>query len=109
MNETVTIPRAEYDRLREAAEDLEDLRAYHAALAEGGEGVPSEVVNRILEGEPPVRVHREWRGLSAAELARRAGVHPVTVHEVETGKKRGSVDTLKRIAETLGVGLDDIV
>jgi hypothetical protein len=28
--------------------------------------------------------------------------HPVVVHEIETGKKRGSVDTLKRLAEALG-------
>lgn len=108
MNEMVTIPRAEYERLLEAAEDLADVLAFDRAMAERGEGVPGEVVRRILEGEEPVRAFRDWRGLSAAELARRSGVHPVQVHEIETGKKRGSVDTLKRLAEALGVLVDDL-
>ena len=42
------------------------------------------------------------------ELSRRSGVHAVQVHEIETGKKRGSVDTLKRLAAALGVLVDDI-
>lgn len=108
MNEMITIPREEYDRLREAAEDLEDVLAYRAAVADRREGIPSEIVDRILDGEPPVRAFRAWRGLSAAELARRSGVHPVQVHEIETGKKRGGVDTLKRLADSLGVRLDDV-
>ena len=109
MAEMVTIPREEYERLLEAAEDLEDVLAFDRAMAEGGDGVPGEIVRRILEGENPVRAFRDWRGLSAAELARRSGVHSVVVHEIETGKKRGSVDTLKRLAEALGVLVDDLV
>lgn len=109
MKDLVTIPREEYERLRQAAEDLEDVLAFDEAMANRREGVPSEFVDRILEGENPVRAFRDWRGLSATELGRRAGVHPVTVHEIETGKKRGSVDTLKRLAEALGVLVDDLV
>jgi len=33
----------------------------------------------------------------------------VVVHEIETGKKRGAVDTLKRLAEALGMRVDDLV
>ena len=33
MNKMVTIPQTEYDRLREAAEDLADLRAFDGAKA----------------------------------------------------------------------------
>lgn len=56
-----------------------------------------------------MRAFRAWRGLSAAEPALRSGVHPVQGHEIETGKKRGSVDTLKRLAEALGALVDDLV
>ena len=42
-------------------------------------------------------------------IARRAGLHWVQVHEIETGAKTGSVQSLKRIAEALGVPLDDLV
>lgn len=56
-----------------------------------------------------MKVIREWRGLTQAELARRAGLHRVQLHDVETGKSRGSVDTLKAIAVALDVSLDDVV
>ena len=108
MNETVVISRNEYDRLLEAAEDLADLQAYDRAMAAGGEGLPHAFMVRLIEGDSPVRVFRDWRGLSQAEAARRAGVHRVQLHDLEAGKKRGSVDTLKAIATALDVALDDI-
>ena len=51
----------------------------------------------------------EGRGRCVERSVRRAGAHPVQVHEFETGKKRGSVDTLRRLAEALGVLVDDLV
>jgi DNA-binding XRE family transcriptional regulator len=105
----ITIDRKEYDRPIADSELLADIRTYDAAMADPGEGVPLAVFKRILNGENPVRVIREWRGLTQAELARRAGLHRVQVHDVETGKSRGSVDTLKAIADALEVGMDDVV
>src|SRR3546814_3910213 len=68
----VTIPQAEYDRLREAAEDLADLRAYDgvkAALVAGDEElVPADYAKRLIAGESPLRVWRELRGLSQVGL-----------------------------------------
>ncbi|TPE47903.1 helix-turn-helix transcriptional regulator [Amaricoccus solimangrovi] len=105
----VTIPRAEYERLLEAAEDLADVKAFDRAIADGGEGMPHAVLARVIAGESPVMVLREWRGLSAAELARRAGLHRVQIHDIESGKRNGSVATMKRIAQALDVPLDDVV
>ncbi len=105
----VTIPEAEYERLVADSEMLADLAAYDAAKAEAGEGMPLAVFYRIVGGENPVKVIREWRGLTQAELARRADMHRVQLHDIETGKSRGSVDTLKAIAVALDVPLDDVV
>ena len=44
-----------------------------------------------------------------AELTCRPAVHPAMVHEVKTGKKRNSVNTLKPQAEPLGVRVDNLV
>ncbi|MFC3088193.1 helix-turn-helix domain-containing protein [Tabrizicola soli] len=41
---------------------------------------------------------REWRCLTRAKLARRADLHRVQLQDIETGKSRGSVDTLTAIA-----------
>lgn len=113
MNEMVTIPREEYDRLRAAAEDLADLQSYDrakAALAGGAdELIPSDYANRLLEGENPLRVYRDLRGLTQATLAERAGVNRVTVAEIETGRKQGSIATLRALAVALDVTLDDLM
>ena len=112
MNEMVTIPREEYDRLRAAAEDLADLQTYDrakAALAAGDdELIPGDYVNRLLTGESALRVYRDLRGLTQAELAAKAGVNRVTVAEIETGRKQGSVATLRALAGALGISLDDL-
>ena len=52
---------------------LADLIAVgRAALAEGKEAWPDEVVTRLLDGENPVRVFREYRGISQTALAKAA-------------------------------------
>jgi DNA-binding XRE family transcriptional regulator len=113
MNEMVTIPREEYDRLRAAAEDLADLQTYDrakVALAAGkDELIPADYVNRLLNGESPLRVYRDLRGLTQAALAEQAGVNRVTVAEIETGRKKGSIATLRALAGALSVALDDLV
>lgn len=112
MNEMVTIPREEYDRLRAAAEDLVDLQSYDrakAALAAGeDELIPTSFVDRLLNGDSALRVYRDLRGLTQATLAEKAGVSRVTVAEIETGRKKGSIMTLRALAGALGVSLDDL-
>lgn len=100
---------AEQDRLVADSDMLADLAACDAARAEAGEGMPLAVFSRIISGENPVKVIREWRGLTQTELARRADLHRVQLHDIESGKSRGLVDTLMAIAVALDVGMDDVV
>jgi len=112
MNDLVTIPRTEYERLLSAAEALSDLAAYDRAkarLAAGeDEAIPAAFANRLLDGESPLRVWRAVRGLTQAALAEKAGVNRVQIAEIETGRKTGSVATLGKLARALGVSLDDL-
>jgi mRNA interferase RelE/StbE len=113
MNKMVTIPLEEYDRLREAAEDLADLRAYDrvkADLASGAEElIPAEYVDRMLAGESPLRVFRDLRGLTQQQLADKAGVNRVQIADIEAGRKTGSVETVRKLADALRVVIDDLV
>lgn len=113
MADTIMITRDEYDRLRHAAEDLEDLRAYDRAKARLASGedelVPAVFARRIVAGESPLRVFREWRGLTQARLAELAQVNRVQITDIEAGRKTGSVETVKRLAEALGVTVDELV
>ena len=109
MNDMVTIPREEYERLKEAAEDLSALQAYDRAIAEGGEAIPSEAVKRMLNGEKPLRVFRELRGHTQTALACLSGVNRVQIADIETGRSRGSIDTMRRLADALAVTIDDLI
>lgn len=107
MTDTVTIPRAEYDALQARLEDLEDILA--AMQARGGQPMPMEWASRIIEGESAVRVWREFRGLSLRALAAKAGVSVSYLSEIEAGKKPGSVDAYKALADALDTSVDWLV
>src|SRR5215212_8734311 len=50
--------------------------------------------------------HRARRGLKVSELARRVGVSPSLVSQIERGQSRPSVSTLFALAEALEVPVD---
>ena len=91
---------------------MSDLQAFDratAALAAGeDELIPARFANRLMDGENPLRVYRDLRGMTQAALAAKAGVGRVTIAEIETGRKQGSIATLRRLADALGVTLDDL-
>ena len=113
MNEIVTIPREEYDRLRAAAEDLADLSAYDRVKSELAQGreelIPAEFADRLIEGESPVRVFRSLRGLTQSGLARLSGVNRVQIVDIEAGRGSGSVETLRKLSDALSVTIDDLI
>lgn len=113
MNEMVSIPKAEYERLRALEEDLEDTRAalaVEARIASGEEElIPGSLVDRLIDREPPLRVWREYRALSQSALARASGVSRVQIVEIEAGRKSGSVHTLHKLANALGIAVDDLI
>ena len=99
-----------YDELCEALEDASDAEALRQAEVRGGETFPSSFVERLLlSGENRVRVWREYRGLSASELARNAGVSAGRISAIENGTSTGSVQTLRCVAEALRTSIDALV
>ena len=69
---------------------------------------PSPLLGACGNGEGPVRVWREMRGMKATDLATAADISLSYLSAIESGAKRGSVDALKRLAKALGVGSDDL-
>lgn len=105
------VPVDELATLRSHAQKFLDLQAATTARvlpADLHELIPADVVHRIADGESPVRVWREQRGLKAVQLARAAGISPAYLSEIETGKKDGTFRTMTSIAACLGVPLDDL-
>jgi len=111
-SERAVIPYATYQRLTEAAEMLQDIRDYDdakKAVEKGEELVPSKVTFAILDGENPIRVWREHRGLTQQQLADAANISTPYLSQIESGKRKGSTGVLRAIAKALDLSLDDIV
>lgn len=111
----VIVPGNEFELLTQTVDAAREMIEVRAALSSrlvdrlgGQDGVPATVAHRIAEGQSPVRVWRESRGLKAIALARAAGISPAYLSEIETGKKDGTFRTMAAIARVLNVSLDDL-
>lgn len=106
------LPEADFEALRDAAEMARDTAAYDRARqrldAGEDEVVPFETTTRLLAGENPIRVWREFRGLSASRLAEAAGISAGYLSQIETGQREGTLSTLRAVARVLSVSLDDL-
>jgi DNA-binding XRE family transcriptional regulator len=109
MNRMVTIERAEYERLKSAEEELADIIAFDKAVVEGGQSIPAEYVKRLIDGDSPLRVYRDIRGLTQVQLSERSGVSRVQISEIETQRRTGSVDTIRKLAAALSLAVDDLI
>lgn len=96
-----------YDTLRDMVEDQEATAAYRATRNQ--ETVPDEIAGRLLAGENPIRVWREYRGLSLRSLAEQIGTSPSALSDMETGKSKGRPENLQRIAGILHVSMDELL
>ena len=111
--EWAVLPYEEYLELLEQAELLEDIRDFeriNAAIESGEEElIPSEVVDALIDGENPVKVWREFRGLTQQQLADATGISKPYLSQIETGKRRGSTDILSALAKALKVTLEEVI
>ena len=116
-DDLAVLPRTDYDRLIAlAAEAQEDTAASRIvrnsirALKEGRELVlPKAVVDRLANGDNPVRVIREWRDMIQGELAVAVGISQNYLSEIETGRRKGPAELQKKFARVLGVPMDLLI
>jgi len=114
--EVAILPRAEYEALvtkaAEADEDAGTARLVARArgeIASGAPLLPKHVVDRLTNGENPVRVLREWRDVTQLYLSFKTNLSQGYISDVETGRRKGTAAALRLIADTLKVPLDLLV
>ena len=111
--EWAVLPYDVYMQLVEEAEMLQDIQDYDSVKAAIGRGeeelIPSQIAYAILDGENPIKVWREYRGLTQQALADIAGISKPYLSQIETNKRTGTKEVLLAIAKALKVTLDDIV
>ncbi|HEV7880203.1 helix-turn-helix transcriptional regulator [Bradyrhizobium sp.] len=109
------MPRAEYERLKtlesEVEEDAGTARLVARAkkeIAGGAPLLPKDTVDRLAHGENPIRVLRQFRGLTQAELATAESVQITQnyLSDLENGKRKGPFELHRKIAEFLKVPFD---
>jgi DNA-binding XRE family transcriptional regulator len=112
-DDIVILSRKEYDQLVAAAgEDAADAEAARRALDrlnKGEHSLTSAEVDDLLAAKTPLAFYRKRARLTQATLAERAGIAQGFLSEIEAGRKRGDVQTLRKIADLLKIKLDDLV
>ncbi len=113
--ELAVLPRDEYERLaaRAAGEDVGTARLVRGArhaLATGHEvALPKAVVDRLAAGENAIRVLREWRDVTQLYLMHKTNLSQSYLSDLETGRRKGSPETLASVARVLNVPLELLV
>jgi transcriptional regulator with XRE-family HTH domain len=115
--DTVTVGREDWLELLAALDDAEDRAAVAERRAKerllGKDAVRRDYLTateamRLLDGENPVKVWREKRGLSQRALARVAILGNSYLAEIETGRKPGSDDAMRKLAAALQIPVEDL-
>ena len=105
----VKMPLAEYEQMQDAT-DVQEASAIFSRIRSGeAEAWPSEVVDRLIEGEPPAKVIREWRSLTLQGVADQAAIPLSVISGIEEGTEDPRLGTLRKLAEVLKVDVDDLV
>jgi DNA-binding XRE family transcriptional regulator len=102
------------DAAEPGTEGLEDsfdvaLVTLARAAQANHETVPLATVRRLSEGEVPLVVWREYRGLSREQLAAIAHLQVELLAAVEAGKEDVPLRIMDAIARALRLDLDDLV
>src|SRR6266704_2333990 len=117
--ELVVLPRRDYEALVKRAKKVPNeneniariVKKSDEALAAGDEvELPSKVAEAIARGENPLRIIREWRGMTQVYLGEtKTNVGQSTISALESGSRRGTTAVWKQLARVLEVPIDILI
>ena len=101
---------SDYLKLLNDHEDHKKIQAFKNKLSNKQEDlIPKDLVNRIIAGESPIKIYREFRKLSLSELAKKTNLSVAYLSQLEHNNRKGSSSSLKNIATALMVNIDDLL
>jgi Helix-turn-helix len=114
--EVAILPRKDYELLVAKAsvadEDAGTARIVARArkeIASGAPLLPKDIVDRIANGENPIRVLREWRDITQMYLSFKTDLSQGHISDIENGRRTGTAAALRLIAKVLKVPPDLLV
>ena len=107
-----TLPEAEFERLRDLAEDALDAKLIdesRAPLAAGNDERLSEAdLNALRTAPTPLAFWRERRGFTRPARAQRCAVSEATIDGLGMNVSTAEPALYERLADALGVDVEDI-
>jgi ribosome-binding protein aMBF1 (putative translation factor) len=102
---------ASHNELARELEEVEDERDALLSILAGIEAInqetiPAEIVWRLSDGEAPVKVWREHRGLTSEELATAAHLDVDVVERIERNEQPADFVTIAEIARALRLDME---
>jgi DNA-binding XRE family transcriptional regulator len=104
--EFAVLPFEEYETLLQRLEDLEDAHDLQECRANPGESFPAALADRLLEGENPIKLLREYRGMTQSGLAAKVQVTVAHISQIENRKRECSVKLLRALSKALAVDME---
>ena len=106
----VSMPLADWETIEEALENEHLSRIANDWLSATCEpGIPIDLARLIIGGLHPLRVYREHRGLSQAELAEKVGVRQPAIAQIEGRNRIGRPALLAKLAAALDMLLETLM
>jgi len=115
--DTVTVSRDDWESLQLELESLQDCaavaerRAYERQVGKDNarrDYLTGDEAIRLLNGENPLKVWREKRGLSQRALAAATDIGNSYLAEIETNRKPGSGDAYRKLGAVLHVPPEEL-
>lgn len=107
--EWAVLPYTTYQHLLDAYEMLRDIQAFDQAIAREEEMIPVQWIDRLLNGESPVQVWREYRQMTQDELAQLCGVTREVIKAVEMKTRQPDPQLCANLARCLRVEADELM
>jgi ribosome-binding protein aMBF1 (putative translation factor) len=112
--ESVTLSRADFETLQDELEDAADrINVLQDILNDTKPGTERYLLTmdetmRIIDGESPITVWREKRGMSVRQLADLVGLHDIDILDAEKG---GAISKglLYKLSDRLGVTTEMLI
>lgn len=97
------------ERLAELEEDEADVALYDARKLGVNPALPPELSKRILKGESLLKAIRNWRDMTQMQVEHRTGIAQGYLSDLESGRRKGTNETLMKLAALYDVPPDWLI
>ena len=87
---------------------MEEMPSFEGEETEES-SLPLDVLERLRDGEHPLKFFRRHRALTQKQLTDLTGLNATYLSQIETRKRRGSTRVYRRLATALGVDIRDLI